>query len=53
MPKRAGHVLNRLGNFAKGAKRLLEHLSPRKTRKQPKLDASDEEAVSYFTQWQS
>jgi hypothetical protein len=32
MPKHPGHVLNQLGNFAKGAKRLLEHLSPRKTR---------------------
>jgi hypothetical protein len=41
MPKRSGHVLNRLQNFAKGAKRLLEHLSPQKTRKRPKLDASD------------
>ena len=50
MPKRAGHVLNRLGNLAKGAKRLLEHLSPQKTRKRPKLDASDDsepEAVGF------
>ena len=42
MPKHAGYVLSRLENFAKGAKRLLEHLSPRKTCKRPKLDASND-----------
>ena len=50
MPKRARHVLNQLENFAKGAKHLLEHLSPQKTRKQPKLDVSNDsvqEAVSF------
>jgi hypothetical protein len=52
MPKRPGRVLSRLENFAKGAKRLLEHLSPRKTRKRPKIDAFDDsgqEAVSITT----
>jgi len=48
MPKRAGHVLNRIVNLAKGAKRLLEHSSPQKTRKRPKLDASDIAAVYFY-----
>ena len=50
MPKRPGNILNQLGNFAKGAKRLLEHLSPRKTRKRLKIGASDasgKEAVNF------
>jgi len=48
MLKRAGHVLNRIGNLAKGEERLLEHLSPQKTRKRPKLDASDIAAVYFY-----
>ena len=50
MPKHPGNILNRLSNFAKGAKHLLEHLSLWKTHKQLKIDASDalgKEAMSF------
>ena len=41
MPKKPGYITSRLNNFKSSAKRLLEHLSPRKKNKKQRTEEPD------------
>lgn len=46
MPKKRGFILSRLSNLTTSAKRLIEHLSPRKKHKKRKIEEPDTSDVS-------